>query len=138
MPPSPLRLFDITPDQIARVVRAFYARVRVHPDLGPIFAAHIANDDWPGHEEKIMRFWRNAILREGSYSGNPMRVHMQARDVQPEHFPIWLGLFDEVLDQELPPETAQAFSALAHRIGNGFVFGLTQMRQPRDAPPVLR
>ncbi|QYX56690.1 group III truncated hemoglobin [Roseovarius sp. SCSIO 43702] len=135
---NPLALFEITPEEIDRVVTSFYARIRKHPDLGPVFAAHIADDEWPAHEEKIARFWRNAILRERSYSGNPMRIHMEARDVQPEHFPLWLGLFDEVLSEELDPRTARSFSALAHRIGDGFIFGLTQMRRPRDEPPILR
>ena len=134
----PLKLFEITATEIDRVVTVFYARIRTHPDLGPVFGAHIAVDEWPAHEEKIARFWRNAILREGCYSGNPMRVHMETPDVQPTHFPLWLGLFDEVLAHELPEVTATAFSALAHRIGNGFVYGLTQLRQPRGAPPVLR
>jgi len=135
---NPLKLFDITADQIDLVVARFYVRVRVHPELGPIFAAHIAADAWPAHEDKIARFWRNAILREGNFSGNPMRTHMAASDVQPNHFPIWLGLFDEVLFAELPDATATAFSALAHRIGDGFIFGLVQLRRSKDAVPVLR
>jgi hemoglobin len=135
---NPLKMFEITADQIDLVVRAFYTRVRRDPNLAPIFAAHIDTPEWPTHEAKIARFWRNAILREGCYSGNPMRVHLQTPEIQPEHFALWLGLFDEVVAQELPAETARAFSALAHRIGDGFRFGIEQMRQPAGAPPILR
>ena len=39
--------------QIARVVTVFYAGVREHPQLGPIFDAHVT--DWPAHQEKIVR-----------------------------------------------------------------------------------
>ncbi len=134
---NPLQLFDITPAQIDRVVASFYARIGQHSVLGPVFATHIPDDAWPEHEEKIARFWRNAILKERSYSGNPMRVHMQTSDVQPAHFEPWLALFDEVLHTELPAETARAFSALAHRIGRGLRLGLEQVRQPKDAPPIL-
>ena len=42
MPPIPPR-FDITRDEIARVVAAFYARIRQHPGLGPVFAAHVTD-----------------------------------------------------------------------------------------------
>ena len=35
--------FDIAPDQIARVVATFYACIREHPGLGPVFAAHVAD-----------------------------------------------------------------------------------------------
>ena len=107
--------FFVTPDQIDAQVRAFYAAVRTHPVLGPVFAHHVT--DWPAHEEKISRFWRNAILREGVYDGSPMMAHRQAGDVTPDHFPIWLGLFDETLAQTLPQDAAEAWSHMAHRIG---------------------
>jgi hemoglobin len=134
---NPLQLFDITPDQIDQIVAMFYMGIRQHDVLGPIFAAHIADDAWPEHEVKIAAFWRNAILKERSYSGNPMRVHMQTSDVQPAHFADWLALFDEVLAAQLPEDTARSFSALAHRIGHGLRLGLEQVRQPKDAPPVF-
>ena len=87
--------FFVTPAQIDAQVAAFYAEVRAHPELGPIFANHV--QDWPAHEEKIGRFWRNAILREGVYDGSPMLAHRDAGDVRAEHFPVWLALFDAVL-----------------------------------------
>lgn len=118
MPPR----FAVTADEIDRVVARFYATVRADTVIGPVFAAHIT--DWPTHEAKIAGFWRNVILFERGYSGNPMQVHMQAGNVQAGHFTPWLGLFDTVLSQELPAETAQAWSALAHRIGRGLRFGL--------------
>lgn len=133
--PNPLRKFDITPQEIDQVVARFYARVRIHPDLGPVFGAHVT--DWPEHEAKIAGFWRNAILREGSYNGNPMRIHVSRPDIKAEHFPVWLGLFHEVLAAELTPDIAARWGALADRIGEGFRTGVVSMRQPKDAPPVL-
>jgi hemoglobin len=123
--------FPISADQIAQVVAAFYTDVRADPDLGPVFAKHIT--DWPSHEEKIARFWRNAILFERSYDGNPMAVHMQAGNVRPAHFDIWLGHFDATLSNTLPVETAAAWSALAHRIGRGLRYGVA----PTGGPPDL-
>lgn len=136
--PNPMQLFDITAADVDRVVDVFYARIRQHPDLGPVFAAHIQGDEWTPHEAKIASFWRNAILKERSYSGNPMQVHMLAGNVKPEHFAKWLGLFDQVLAEELPPATARSFSALAHRIGRGLKLGLEQFQRPADQPPILR
>ncbi|SFR35841.1 hemoglobin [Yoonia tamlensis] len=123
--------FPVSADEIAQVVAAFYAVVRADPVLGPVFAKHVA--DWPAHEEKIARFWRNAILFERSYDGNPMAAHMQAGNVAPAHFDIWLGHFDRVLAQKLSPVTAQSWSALAHRIGRGLSYGLA----PIEGPPNL-
>ncbi|SFR58659.1 group III truncated hemoglobin [Litoreibacter janthinus] len=129
--------FDITPHQIDNVVMKFYGRVRADSVLGPVFAAHVPEGGWPAHESKIASFWRNAILYERSYDGNPMQKHMAARDVHGEHFPRWLSLFDGVLSQELPPETARAFSALAHRIARGLRMGVEDLRAPAGAPPSL-
>ena len=92
--------FDVTADQISRVVQTFYAAVRRHEVLGPVFAGHVT--DWPAHEERIASFWRNAILYERGYDGNPMQVHRRAGDVKPAHFDDWLMLFDATLIRVLP------------------------------------
>ena len=118
---TPPRL-PVTVDEIQKVVARFYARARVDPLLGPVFGAHVT--DWEQHEAKIVRFWRNALLRERCYNGNPMQVHAAAGDVKADHFAVWLSLFDTVLRQELSPALAQAWSALAHRIGRGLSYGL--------------
>ena len=127
--------FDVTPAQIDAVVADFYAAIRRHPALGPVFAAHVT--DWPEHEAKIAGFWRNAILMERSYDGNPMRTHMQAGDVKAEHFAPWLMLFDETLRRTLPQDAARGWSALAHRIGSGLRMGVENMAAT-EGPPVLR
>lgn len=125
--------FAISEAQIAAVVAEFYACVREHPGLGPVFATHV--QDWPKHEEKITRFWRNAILHDRVYDGNPLEKHRNAGNVRVPMFDVWLGLFDSVLRRELPAETAAAWSALAHRIGRGLRFG---MDGTAGAPPSLR
>ncbi len=128
--------FPATPDQINTQVRAFYARVREDAVLGPVFGNHVT--DWPSHEEKIAAFWRNAILFERCYDGNPQRVHIERPDVKPEMFAHWLDLFEKVATQTLPPETATPWVALARRIGVGMKAGVQTARQPKDAPPILR
>jgi len=114
--------FPVTDAQIAAVVADFYAAVRLHPVLGPVFAAHVT--DWPAHEVKITAFWRNAILFERGYDGNPMAKHQQAGNVRPGMFEPWLALFDATLTKHLPEETALQWSALVHRIGRGLRYGL--------------
>lgn len=121
--------FDVTRPQIESVVAEFYDLIRRHPGLGPVFAAHVT--DWPAHEAKIARFWANAILHERSYDGNPQRVHVEAGDVRAGQFDVWLALFDNVLTRQLPPATAVAWSALAHRIGRGLRMGVVD----RDVLP---
>ncbi|SLN27135.1 Group 3 truncated hemoglobin ctb [Pseudoruegeria aquimaris] len=134
-----LARFPITRPQIETVVTRFYAKIRVHPVLGPVFLRHVgtSRDAWEAHEAKIAAFWANAILLEGGYSGNPMRAHLAAGDVKPDHFALWLALFDETLAETLPEDTANAFSALAHRIGRGLRMGVEDRDAPAGAVPRL-
>lgn len=136
MEQNPLARFAITPAEIDAVVAEFYAVIRTHPSLGPVFAAHVT--DWPAHEAKIAAFWRNAILFERGYDGNPMAKHKAAGNVRPGMFDAWLGLFDSVLRRQLAPETAAAWSALAHRIGRGLRFGLIDAERAASGAPILR
>ncbi len=128
--------FDVTRDDIARVVAAFYEMVRQHPGLGPVFAAHIEN--WPKHEAKIVNFWANAILYERSYDGNPLKVHRDAGNVRPGMFDAWLGLFDLTLRTELREDQAAAWSALAHRIGRSLRAGVVEQMKGPGGVPILR
>ena len=123
---------DVSEAEIDRVVAQFYARVRAHPELGPVFAVHVT--DWTSHEEKIGKFWRNALLLQREYDGNPMQVHKEAGNVKRHQFVIWLALFDGVLERELPSGLAHAWSTLAHRIGRGLSMGLTDIGCPNAVP----
>ncbi|WP_299927230.1 group III truncated hemoglobin [uncultured Pelagimonas sp.] len=127
--------FDITRSEIERVVAGFYDAVRVHPGLGPVFAVHVT--DWPSHEAKIAGFWANAILHERSYDGNPLLVHRDAGNVRPGMFDAWLGLFDSVLRRELRPDQAEAWSALAHRIGRSLRAGVVEKQTGPGGVPIL-
>ena len=128
--------FDITRAEIEQVVAAFYARIREHPGLGPVFAAHVS--DWPSHEAKIVRFWASAILHERSYDGNPMVAHTRAGNVRPGMFEIWLDLFDRVVAAELDAPKARAWSALAHKIGRSLRAGVVERVQGPGGVPILR
>ena len=138
---DPVRLprIKVSEAQIDAVVAAFYAKVRGDAVLGPIFFESLtrAPDIWQAHEAKIGRFWRNALLREPVYDGNPMLVHAGISAIEPAHFNIWLGLFDEVLSETLPRGAAQSWSRLAHRVGRGLSMGLSLARARAGGVPDL-
>ncbi|MCB2110743.1 group III truncated hemoglobin [Albidovulum sp.] len=134
MPAIPPR-FEVTHEEIDRVVADFYAAIRAHPGLGPVFAVHVK--DWPAHEAKIAGFWRNAILYERSYDGNPLEAHRAAGNVRPGMFDIWLGLFDSVLARNLAPGTARSWSLLAHRIGRSLRYGVVEPQTLPGGVPKL-
>ncbi|WP_397544364.1 group III truncated hemoglobin [Roseovarius salis] len=128
--------FDITRPEIERVVAEFYARVRAHPGLAPVFAVHVT--DWPAHEARVADFWANTILHERGYDGTPVQAHVQAGNVKPGMFSTWLALFDAVLKDELRPDQAAAWSALAHRIGRSLRASVVERETHAGGVPKLR
>jgi hemoglobin len=134
-----LQRFDMSYDDLNNLVTSFYALVRKHPILGPVFnnAVGTSVDDWRAHEEKIAGFWSNAILMDRRYQGNPMRVHMMTPEVLPEHFPVWLDLFEETARHVLSKSKADNITALARRIGAGLSYGLEHYRSDQTQPPFL-
>ena len=138
---TPVQKFDITPEEIDRLVAAFYVRVRAHGTLGPVFARAIAPEDgpeWRAHEARIAAFWRNAIGIDRSYDGNPNRVHVANTDIHPGMFGPWLALFKQTAEDTLPPLRAAQIFALADRIGEGMRYAVTQRGVVKGEPPRLR
>lgn len=130
---------SITSADISTLVMAFYAQVRCDPRLGPIFEHHVGREDadWTPHLSKIESFWRNVMLRDRSYQGNPMQAHMRIPEIRGEDFAIWLDLFEITAFRVLPTAKAMAFSELARRIGRSLSMGLDVARS-RENPPDLR
>lgn len=130
----------ISPDQIDRLVAAFYARARRDEVLGPIFLRAVGTgaEAWASHEAHIASFWRNALGLDRSFSGSPMMKHLENPEVQPQHFPIWLDLFRQTAAEVLTPADALAIAELADRIGQSLAMGLSQFRAPAvDSAPVI-
>jgi hemoglobin len=97
--PTPDRDLD-TPEEIAEMVRRFYADVAQDDVLGPIFN-DVARVDWSEHLPKLTAFWCRALLDQPGYAGNPFRAHALVHAKQPftpAHFERWLELFHETLE----------------------------------------
>ncbi|MGG5820032.1 group III truncated hemoglobin [Falsiroseomonas sp. HW251] len=111
---------------IARLVDAFYARVRRDPALGPIFHATIGETDaqWALHLAKLRRFWSAVMLRSGAYHGDPYSAHLRLPGLTPEMFDRWLNLFGATCDELFAPATAEAFRDRAHRIARSLRMGI--------------
>ncbi len=101
------RGFGIDEAFISELVEQFYRKVRLDPSLGPVFA-RVVKDNWDPHLAKMKLFWGSVILRSGDYKGKPMEVHRKVIGGEPEHFTIWLRLFEETLDEIAPSEEAKA------------------------------
>lgn len=108
---------------ISKLVDEFYAKIRKHPSLGPIFNEKI--DDWDAHLYKLKHFWASVCLSSGTYSGRPMPVHMALKNVEPFHFVQWLELFEQTLTEIAPTyDAVEYFMERANRIGQSLSLGM--------------
>ncbi len=116
---------------IDRLVRHFYAAVRLDAALGPIFAARIA--DWEPHLRRMSDFWSSVMLRTGRYHGQPMRVHLDL-PVGAAHFDRWLALFEETATGLCPPAAVAHFMERARRIADSLECGIATQQGRLVAP----
>jgi hemoglobin len=101
-------------DGILRLITPFYADVRQHAVLGPIFNARI--QDWPAHLALITEFWARQTGGPSNYPGGFAGTHLplglQSSDI--EH---WLTLWQWNCRRQLHAPEADEMIALASRIG---------------------
>ena len=99
---------------IATLLRYFYADVRQHALIGPVFLQQI--EDWPSHLVKIGQFWARLTGGPSNFSGQVVGKHI-ALGIKPIHFTAWLELWDFNCRAHLPTREAQEMSQLAHDLG---------------------
>ena len=99
---------------IMTLLRQFYADVRQHHEIGPIFRAQI--HDWPAHLEKIADFWSGATGGPVVYSG-PMPQRHFPLGLGPTHFEAWLDLWRRQCRIHLGPREAEEMIRVAEGIG---------------------
>lgn len=121
------------PEEIAEMVRRFYADVAADDLLGPVFN-DVAQVDWSEHLPKLTAFWCRALLGLPGYSGNPFRAHALVNERSPftdAHFDRWLELFHAtVLGGWVGPRVEDA-CALAANVAR--VHREQLVRRPADA-----
>lgn len=100
--------------QLLELLKYFYADVRQHREIAPIFAAHIK--DWPAHLEKIADFWSGVTGGPLLYSGAMPTKHVSL-GLEERHFQAWLGLWARQCRARLAPTEAAELIALAETIG---------------------
>jgi hemoglobin len=123
---------EISEEDIARLVTAFYTRVRKDPLLGPTFNGAV--EDWPTHLDKLTAFWSSVMRSSGRYKGQPMVAHVRHEPAMtPDNFLRWLNLWRETSEALLPPEKAAAFQDRAARIAESLQLGVSFYRERHSA-----
>ena len=108
---------------ISRLVEQFYAAIRTHEMLGPIFEHRVVN--WTPHLARMKDFWASIAIESGRFSGNPMQKHSAIPDLTPAHFAAWLTLWDAtVADVVTDPAAADLFRDRARRIATSLQTGI--------------
>lgn len=119
--------------RLTELVHRFYDKVRVDPELGPIFDERIA--DWGPHLERMVAFWSSVALMTGRYHGAPMPAHVTL-PVGWEHFARWLDLFRETARETCPPEGAALVIDRAERIARSLHMAVEDAK-PRPVPSLI-
>ena len=122
-------------DGLSRLVKWFYAKVRYEPEVAEIFKTHV--DHWPEHIRLIIEFWALMTGGPSTYAGG-MGKHIFLR-LRPEHFAVWLAVWEQNCLQLLPYREAMEMIELAHNIGDDLQrMAKRTMAAPETASPVSR
>lgn len=124
---SPGAAVGVSEPMIFELVHAFYAKVRLDSELGPIFHAAIG-DHWDEHLAKLCDFWSSVLLTTGRYKGMPMPVHVALPRIGGAHFARWLELFEKTANELWPAEAAALVLAKAHTIARSLQMGIAANR----------
>jgi hemoglobin len=94
----------ITEQEIALLVDRFYAKVRVDPEIGPVFNDAVQN--WDAHLALLKDFWSTVLLTTGRYKGNPVLAHFRL-PIEERYFARWLTLFSETANEVMTAPHAE-------------------------------
>jgi hemoglobin len=103
----------ITVMEIASIVERFYAKVRVDPELGPVFNDAVQN--WDAHLALLKDFWSTVLLTTGRYKGNPLLAHFPL-PIEERYFARWLKLFSETANEVMTASQAAIIMRKADHI----------------------
>lgn len=107
-------------DDIVLLVNSFYDAVRQNKILGHIFN-DVAKVNWDEHLPKMYSFWGSILLGEHSYSGNPMRTHIELAErtsMTKTEFNEWVSLFAKTVNEHFIGKIADNAKFRAAHIAN--------------------
>jgi hemoglobin len=103
----------IAESEISSLVERFYAKVRVDPEIGPVFNDVVQN--WDAHLALLKDFWSTVLLTTGRYRGNPLLAHFPL-PIEERYFARWLQLFSETAHEVMPSSQAAIVTHMADLI----------------------
>lgn len=115
------------------LVNSFYSKVRVDELLGPIFNAHISDDKWPEHLDKLTDFWETNLFGVAKFKGNPTQKHINVDknlnySIEQKHFGRWLQIWFETIDELYEGEYADKAKNSARKMSTRQYLAIWQQR----------
>lgn len=116
-------------EDVSLLVNSFYAKIRKHEILGPIFNGSIPDDHWPAHLEKLTDFWESNLFGIPKFRGNPPAAHQrvdtkEGHSISQTHFGHWLQLWYETIDELFEGTLAQRAKDLARKMSTGLFLAI--------------
>ena len=119
------RYTGITEENLKTLVYSFYDKIRIDPEVGPVF--HAAIKDWDKHLDIMVRFWSTIMLASRTYKGNPLAAHT-GKGIKPYMFERWLKLWKETTEELFTPDCSSRLQQKAEKMGQNMVFALFGIR----------
>lgn len=115
----------ITKKNIRRMIDQFYSQVLKDELLSSFFIQKLGDemisDKWLAHLKLLTDFWASVILEDTNYKGQPIKPHIQMKDLKRESFERWVKVFFESVDKYYTKESADIFKAHAKEISDNFM-----------------
>lgn len=124
----------LTLEDVKLLVDDFYNKVQQNEILAPIFN-NVIGGNWPKHLEKMYGFWQTLLLDVQAYSGSPFLKHAKLL-ISAAHFDIWIGLFNQTVEEHFEGEKATEAKWRAARMSEMFQFKMDYYKN-NPAQPLI-
>jgi len=114
-----------TSEDIALLVKMFYAKVYDDELLSPIFQ-DVAKVKLVDHLPIMINFWESILLGTRNYHNNTYQIHFSLNQKCPlskQHFKRWILLFHATVDEHFYGSLADKAKVAAERISDSMQIG---------------
>ncbi len=123
-------------EDLEKLVRFFYDKVRNDAEIGPIFNSIIS--DWEPHLQKITDFWEQHVFGVQKYKGNPIEAHNKVdaetnHNVTAHNFGTWLFYWMQTLDELFDGPNKEVLKFKARKMQTVFFVNMVQARSKTDS-----
>jgi len=123
-------------EDLEKLVRIFYDKVRKDEEIGPIFNSIIT--DWEPHLQKITDFWEQHVFGVQKYKGNPIEAHNKVDDqtnhnVTAHNFGTWLFYWMQTLDELFDGPNKEVLKFKARKMQTVFFVNMIQARSKTNS-----